>query len=299
MAAVHSTGNFAELLWPGLAEIWGTEYEQHPKLYPEFFDIKNSDKAFEKEQQVTSFPIAAVKEEGNEAFFSRMFQGFQKEYVNLTYSIGAVVTREMYEDEQYGTIEQIPRMLAESMLHTEETVATNVLNNGHTTQQSADGVTLFSTAHTLVGGGTGSNTPATASDLTQTALENAIIDIMDFRDDQEKRLNAYATTLVVPRSLYFTASKILETEYETSSANNDVNVVSNLGIKLVTTNFLTDQDQWNLITNIKNGLVFYNRREAELDRDNDFETDNLKMKTTKRFSAGATDWRGAYSSPGA
>ncbi len=299
MAQVMTTGNFAELLWPGIKEIYGTRYDMAPTMYTEFMDVQTSKQAFEKVQGLTGFPLAAVKEQGQEAVFSQMFQGFQQEYLHLTYSIGAVVTREMVEDDLYNQISQIPRLLAESMRQTEEIVATNVLNNAFATT-GPDGVALISSAHPLVGSGaTGTNTPTNAADLTQTSLEQGIIDVKDFRDDQSLRLNTSVEKLVTGRSYFFTARKILETQYETTTANNDVNVISNMSIKPVTTNFITDQDAWFLMTDNPSKLKFFRRRAAEIQKDNDFNTDNLKVKTSTRFSTGFDDWRCIYGTAGA
>lgn len=299
MAQVMTTGNFAELLWPGIKEIYGTNYDGHKTMYTEFMEVLTSKQAFEKVQGLTGFPLAAVKEQGQEAVFSQMFQGFQQEFLHLTYSIGAVVTREMVEDDLYGQIKRIPELLAESMRQTEEIVATNILNNAFSTT-GPDGVSLISASHPLVGtGGTGSNTPSTAADLTQTSLEQGIIDVKDFRDDQGLRLNTEVEKIVTGRSLFFTVRKILETQYETQTGNNDVNIISNMNIKPVTTNFITDQDAWFLMTNNPSKLKFFRRRAAEIGKDNDFATDNLKIKTSTRFSTGFDDWRCIYGTAGA
>lgn len=298
MAQVMTTGNFAELLWPGIKEIYGTNYDMHPSVYKEFMEIIESKQAFEKVQGITGFPLAAVKEQGQEAVFSQMFQGFQQEYLHLTYSIGAVITREMVEDDLYNQISQIPKLLAESMRQTEEIVSTNTINNAATTT-GPDGTTLISSAHPLVGtGSTVSNQPSVAADLVQTSMEQGIIDVMDFRDDQGLRLNLQVEKILTGRGYYFAARKILETQYETQTGNNDVNVISNMNIKPITTNFITDQDAWFLMTNNPSKLKFFRRRAAEIQRDNDFNTDNLKIKTSTRFSAGFDDWRAIYGSFG-
>ncbi len=299
MAATMTTGNFPELLWPGIKEIYGTRYDMHPTMYTEFMEVMTSKQAFEKVQGLTGFPLAAVKEQGQEAVFSQMFQGFQQEFLHLTYSIGGIITREMVEDDLYNQINQIPRLLAESMRQTEEIVATNVLNNAFSTT-GPDGVSLISASHPLVGtGGTGTNTPSAPADLVQTSLEQGIIDVKDFRDDQGLRLNTEVEKLVTGRSLYFTVRKILETQYETTTNNNDVNILSNMNIKPVTTNFITDQDAGFLTTNNPSKLKFFRRRAAEIQRDNDFNTDNLKIKTSTRFSTGFDDWRAIYGTAGA
>jgi hypothetical protein len=300
MTGVSSTGNFAELLWPGIAELWGFKYKNWNPLYEKFFTIKKSDKAFEKVQQVTGFPKAAIKEEGNEAYFAQMYQGYQKEFRHFTYSIGAAVTREMVEDDQYNVIEQIPKMLAKSMRETEEVVAHNVLNNAFSTSfPTADGSALCAT-HTLVNGSTLSNTLTTAADLTLTALESAVTQMMRFTDDQGLQIMVNPKKLIIPVEYSILGDKILESDYVTGSADNDVNVIkSRYGIELIATPYLTDTDGWFLASDIEQGLEFYRRRPAELDRDNDFATDNLKMKNTTRFSVGPVDFRCVIGTPGA
>lgn len=299
---VHTTGFAPELLYPGLAELWGTSYEQHPKMFDKFFEMKTSDKAFEKEQGMSGFATAGVKDQGDSVAFARLTQGFQKEYVHVTYGLGAIVTREMMEDDQYGFIRQIPSLLAEAMVRTDETVATAVLNNAFDSSVTgADGQSLCSTAHPNAGssGGTQSNRPTVAVDLTQTSLENAFIDIMNIRDENGQRLNIKPKKLVVSRSDLFNAQKILKTQYKVGSADNDVNIISESGLELVVTNYLTDQDAWFLINNVRNGLTYYTRRAADIERDNDrVGTQNLAIVTTKRFSTGFTDYRGVYGSPG-
>lgn len=298
---VHTTGFAPELLYPGLAAIWGQNYENYPKMYPKFMEMKTSDKRFEKEQGMSGFQLATVKDEGDSVDFARLVQGFQKEYNHTTYGLGAIITREMVEDDQYNIISKIPQLLAEAMGRTEETQATAVLNNGFDTAVTgADGQPLFSLVHPNSGdsGGTQRNTPLTNADLTQTSLESAIIDIMDFRDENNQRMNFAAKALIVSRSDYFNATKILQTKYKVGAADNDINVISNLNLDLVVTNYLTDQDAWFVKTNAMNGLTFYTRRSAGIERDNDISTQNLAIVTSMRFDTGFTDWRGAWGSPG-
>lgn len=295
-----STGNFPELLWPGIKAIWGNTYNDYPTLYTKVFTMKKSDKAFEKEQGVTGLPLASVKDQGSPVSFVDPFQGYQKEYVNITYGIGASVTKEMFDDSQYGYINSLPEMLARSMRQTEETTHWNVLNNGFSsTVTGADGVSLFNASHPMVGGGTAlRNQLATASDLTMTALETAFTDIMDFYDDQLLKIRVLPKKLAVPTAIWAVARKIMETEKAVGSADNDKNVLMG-ALELVVCPWLTDTDAWFVITDAPNGLVSYTRQEAELDRDNDFDTKNLKFTAIRRWIPSWTDWRGAYGSAGA
>ena len=295
-----ASGNFAELLWPGIAEIWGIDYNDYVALYTKIFEMKKSDKRFEKEQGVTGLPLASVKDEGNSVPQVDPFQGYQKEYNNVTYGLGVCVTREMYEDDQYGYIMQLPKMLARSLRQTEETVAFNHLNRGFdTTFTGPDGSTLLNTAHPLVAGGTYSNRPSTEADLTQTSLQNAITQIMDLIDEQSLKIRVNPKCLVIPTALNWTARKLLEGNYIVGSANNDINPIPGLFSDLVVSPYLTDIDAWFIVTDVPNGLVWYTRRAAEVTRDNEFDTENLKFKTTKRWSSSWTDARGVWGTTGA
>lgn len=299
---VHTTGSLPELLYPGLADIWGTSYENMPTKYTQIFTVKNSDKRFEKEQGFAGFSTGSVKDEGDSVAYARINQGYQKEYVHTTYGLGAIITQEMMEDDQYGIIRQIPELLAEALRRTEEVVSHSVINNAFDSAYlGADNVSLCSTAHPYAGlsGGTWSNRPSTAADLSQTAIEAGFIAVRDFRDENAQRMVFEPKKLLVSNNDAFNAQKILKTQYKVGSADNDVNIISQLGLELIVSNYLTDGDAWFLLNGVKNGLTFYRRRAASVDRDNDVSTQNLAMVTTTRFDVGWTDPRDVYGSPGA
>jgi hypothetical protein len=183
-----ATANFPELLWPGIKKIYGDTYKQWDSKYDKFSDNVSSDKAFEKFQGLTGFRAAPVKSQGAAMQFDDPLQGFQKEAVNVSFALGTTITREMYDDDQYGKIRQAPKGLAQSFRRTQEIVTADQLNSGFATsptpQTAQDNLSVFNTAHLLVGGGTFANQPATATDLTMTAVEQAYIDIMNYNDDR-------------------------------------------------------------------------------------------------------------------
>src|SRR6266498_540448 len=183
-----ASSNFPELLWPGLADLYGTAYNQWPELFSQYMDIKYSDKRFEKVQGVTGLPLAAIKTEGSMVSYVDPMQGFQTEYV-----------MEMYDDEQYGYINQLPELLARSMRQSQETDAANVINRAFSASfTGSDGVSLCSSSHVLVNGGTFRNQLATAADLDQTSLEIALQDVKSqFVDDQGLKMLVRPTTLLV------------------------------------------------------------------------------------------------------
>ena len=292
-------GNFPELLWPGIHDLWGVSYEKYPVLYTKICETLQSTKAFEKTQGVTGLGLASVKDQGAAITYTDPFQGFQREYVMVTYSLGTTVTREMVEDEQYDYINKLPGFLAESMRQTEETTVWNHINRAtNASYTGPDGLVLASASHLLVGGGTFSNLAATSADLSQTSLETGIQLIMDWVDDMSLKMRALPKCLVVPTGVNFTARKLMESAGVVGSADNDKNPIPGLFSDLVVSPWLTDADAWAIITDVP-GLKFWRRRESEIVRDNEFDTQNLKIATTGRFASDWDDPRFLWYNPGA
>lgn len=295
-----ATGNFPELLWPGIKKLFGDEYKDYMPMYSKVFKQERSDKAFEKDQGVTRLGLAGVKEQGGPITYVDPVQGYQKEYAHVEYALGTSITNVMYEDDQYRYINGAPRWLKRSMIQTKEIVHSNVLNNAFTTELVADGLSLINAAHVNVATGTTQrNQPATAADLTQTSLEQAYIDIADWTDDQDIKIQCKPVGLLVPNELRWTAMKIVRTTGEVGTDANTMNPMNGKFDPMVW-EYLTDPDAWFVLTDCNDaGLTTYNRRGLSLDRDNEFDTKSLKFSADERYSLGATDWRCIYGSAGA
>jgi uncharacterized protein YbaR (Trm112 family) len=295
------SGSFPELLWPGISDLWGdTYYDSYEPLYEKIFEMRKSNMRFEKMQNVTGLGLASVKDEGSPIGYEDPFEGPQEEFVNTTYAQGAIITREMVEDDMYQFIDEIPGMLAESLRQTEETIAFNHLNRAfNSSYTGADGVSLCNASHSLVGGGTYRNQLNTASDLSQTSLETATQDLMDFVNEMSLKIRVMPKCLVVPTALNHTALKLIESDLVIGSADNDPNTTKGLFQDLIVSPWLTDSDAWFIVTDIRHGLVWFDRRDAEIVRDNEFDTQNLKIANTKRFSSGWSDPRGVFGTAGA
>lgn len=303
-----NTGAFSEDLWPGILGWFGDAYKDWDPIWEDLVTKHDSDKAFEKFQGVTNYGLAGVKDQGAGIPYQDKYQGFPREIINVTYGIGSTITYEMMRYDQYNLFKSIPTQLGKSVRKTEETVVANLLNNGFSTATTptltADGLSLFNSAHRLVADSTTQrNTPATAADLSQTALEQAGIDIMNFVDDRNLPIVVTPRKLIVPIESAYLARKILETEYEVGSGNNTINPISAARaqnpLKLIVSPWLTDTDAWFLQTDQEDGLVFTNVDEVMLDKDNDFDSKNLKFSAMRLFGVGAVNYLGYYGSPGA
>lgn len=293
-----STGNFAELLWPGIKEIFGKACNDYETLWTKVFEVVQSDKAFEKYQSVTGLSLAGIKTQGGSISYVDPYQGFQKEMVNTVFGLGSIITREMYEDDQYNYINNIPKMLARSARQTMETLAWAVINRAtNTSYTGADGSALAVSNHPLVTGGTYSNL-LTAADLTQTSYEVAIQTVMDAVDDTNMKIKLMPKALLVPTASVIRAKKILQSDKVSGSGDNDKNVVKG-ETDLVVSPWITDSDSWAITTDCPNGLIWQERRKLEFNRDQEFDTENLKFKMTWRSDCSWVDPRCIYYNTGA
>lgn len=302
-----NTGAFSEDLWPGIQKWFGDSYKDWEPIWEKLVDTVQSDKQFEKYQGITNYGLAGVKDQGSGIPYRDKYQGFPREIINVTYGIGSTITYEMMRYDQYNLFQSIPQQLGKSVRKTEETVVANLLNNGFSTATNptltADGLSLFNANHRLVAANniTQKNTPATAADLSQTSLEQMYIDVSNFVDDQNLPIVVKPMRLIVPTASQMLARKIMETEYEVNSGNNTINPVSSsrMPLDLVISPWLTDSDAWFVKTDEKDGLVFQEVDQVMLDRDNDFDTKNLKFSAMRLFGVGAVNHLGYYGSPGA
>ena len=301
-AGVITSGSFAKLLWPGLNAIWGKEYNDYPVEWDKLFEKNTSDRAYEEDVSLSSFGLATVKNEGAPIIYDTERQGFTSRYNHVVYALGFIVTREIFEDDQYGKVgAQKAKALARSMRQTKEIVGANVYNRAfNASYAGGDGAALISASHPNVAGGTFSNKISVDADLSEAALEQAVIDIAGFRDDRGLLIAAKPEKLVIPYQLQFETKRILGADGRVGTDLNDPNVLKDMGIfgNVVTNHYLTDPDAWFILTNVKDGLKYFERRGDAFEMDNDFDTENAKFKATARYSFGWSDPRAIYGSQG-
>lgn len=302
--AINSS-SFAKALWPGVNAWYGEAYNQYPVEYTHLFDKFTSDRQWEEDVGQSGFGLLAVKPEGAAITYDTARQGFTTRYTHVVYASGFVITREMVEDDQYDVIgKKKAGALAFSARQTKEIVAANVYNRAFTGTGNptyGDGSVLLVSSHPNIAGGTQSNILSTAADLSEAALEQAVIDIAAFTNDRGLLIAVRPKALIIPRQLIFEAKRILFSDGRVGTANNDLNALKTMGLipEVVTNHYLTDTDAWFIRTDVKDGMKYFERRADQFDMDNDFETENAKFKVTGRYSFGNTDWRALFGSPGA
>lgn len=302
MAGVITTGNAPKLLWPGLAALFGTTYADMPSMIGQVFDERSSDKAYEEIQELAGFGLGSVKTESGAIVYTSNTQGPTTRFTNVTYGLGFQETQESVDDNQYaGKATNKTVALARSMRHTRETIVANVLNRAFSNSYlGGDGIRLISTGHVTVNG-TQSNTLSADADLSEASLEDMCINIRNATDSTGLRISLQPKRLVIAPNEMFNATRILKSTGQNDTANNAVNALKSMGSIGDVTDwpFLTDTDAWFITTDVPNGLIVFNRRDATMEKDSDFDTGNYKHKSTMRLVAGWGDFRGVFGTQGA
>ena len=290
-------------LLPGLNALYGLEYEKYENEHTEIYETETSDRSFEEEVKLSGFGAAPVKAEGAAISYDNAQEHYTARYNHETVAMGFSITEEAMEDNLYDSLSaRYTKALARAMAYTKQTKAAALLNTGFTTFNSGDGVTLFATNHPTVGGGTNANKLATNADLNETSLEQAVIDIAAFTDERGLLIAARPRKLIVPPALMFVATRLLQTELRTGTADNDTNALRSNGSipeGYRVNHYLTDTDAFFITTDIPNGMKHFVRTPMATAMDGDFDTGNVRYKARERYSFGVSDPLGIYGSPGA
>jgi hypothetical protein len=309
MSEITST-SFSKALWPGVNKWYGDTYKEFPVEWTHLFDKYTSKRSFEEDVGVSGLGLLSMKSEGAGITYDSSRQGFTTRFQHVEYASGFVVTRIAFEDDLYDVVgKQKAQSLAFSVRQTKEILAANVYNRAfNTSYVGGDSATLVasaggggSTSHANVAGGTWTNGPTIAVDLSEAALEQAHIDIAQFTNDRGLKIAVRPTKLIIPVQLQFEAARILKGDWQVNSAERNINAMKTMGMvpEIVMNHYLTDADAWFLRTDTQDGMKYFERRADEFGTDDDFDTENAKYKASFRCSFGWTDPRGIYGSPGA
>ena len=300
-----SRGQLVKELEPGLNALFGLEYKRYENQHAEIYVTETSDRAFEEEVMLSGFANAAVKPEGSGVVFDSAQETYTARYTMETIALAFAITEEAIEDNLYDRLaSRYTKALARSMANTKQTKAVDPLLNGLPgvgTFTSGDGVSLFNTAHPTIAG-TVSNTLATQADLNETSLEQSLIDIAAFTDERGLKIAARGVKMIVPSELQFTAERLMKSQGRTQTADNDINAIVSMGMVpqgYRVNNFLTDTDAFYLITDVPNGMKYFERTPIRTAMEGDFDTGNVRYKARERYRFGVSDYRGIFGVSGA
>ncbi len=299
---IISTGLHPKLLWPGIHDIWGAAYNEHPMEYADLFDTKPSTQAYEEDVEMSMFGLAPVKPQGESLTYQGDSQGTVTRSTHVAYALGYIVTHEELKDNLYEKVsKRRAPALGFSMRQTKETVAANFLNGAFTTTLGADGVALFSASHPTRTGNQ-SNIISVAADLSEASLEDMCIQIANAQNSMGQPIALMPKSLHIASANIFEAQRILKSVGQNDTGNNALNAINSLGMfsgGAKVNHYFTDTDAFFIRTNVQvGGMTCYQREEADFAQDNDFDTKNAKAAAYERYSFACPDFRAIYGSAG-
>lgn len=298
-------GAFSYLLVPGLRKVFFQHLTERPEEFRQVFNAETSERAYEEDLEVAGLGTMPLKPEQTAIQYADATQGSKKRYTHKTYGLGYRVTPEMMEDDLYSTMKKMTKELAKAARNAREVNAWNVLNNAFTTEYGfpklGNNEALIATTHTsIAGAAAGSNRAATDADLSQTALEAAILAFENLKDETGIPVVIKPKWLIVPPDIKMTARELLGSEFKPYTANNEINALIEEGLDYMVSHYLTDLDSWFLLAGKgDHDLNFFTRQPVRFQNGDDFDTGDAKFKAFQRFSVGAGEWRGIWGSQGA
>ena len=300
-----SRSQLVKELEPGLNALFGLEYKQYENQHEQIYTKETSDRAFEEEVMLSGFAQAQVKPEGSGVTFDNAQETFTARYTHETVALAFSITEEAIEDNLYDRLSsRYTKALARSMSQTKQVKAVNPLIQGLPTTDnfdSGDGVSLFNVAHPTIAGSY-QNTLTVQADLNEASLEQSLIDIAAMTDERGLKIAAKAVRMIVPSELQFTAERLMKSINRVGTADNDINAVYSMGMipqGYTVNNFLTDPDAFYIITDVPNGMKYFERSPITTKMEVDFDTGNMKYKARERYSFGVSDPRGIFGVEGA
>ena len=291
---------FQLLLEPKLRNIWNDGWPPRPLEYSRFVNISASRKAQETDYKMTGLGAMQDKTEGGLVTYGDPIGGSSKVYTHTSNALGYRVTAEMQRHELYGQVMKLERSLVRSASDRQETDAANILNNGFSTSYSGfvSSEALFATSHARLDGGTAqANRPSTDISLGVTALQNAIIQFHNWKDDRGRPFLSVPKLLVIHPNDLMTARELLGSEFKPGTSNNEINALREDGLSYMVSHYVTDTNAWFLLGD-NHDLNFIWDLKPSTDMEEDFDTKDIKRTLVQAYSTGFGEWRGTYGTSG-
>ena len=303
MAAPMRSTDFRSIVEPILNEAFDGVYDQRSDEWSTVFREQSGiPRNYHEEPVLYGFGAAPQLPDGTPVTYQQGGVLFLQRYVYQVYGLAFALTKVLVEDGDHIRIGQVyAKHLAQSLVETKELLCANILNRAfNSSYTGGDGVSLINTAHPIVSGSF-SNQLATSANLSQTSLEQMLIQIRQAVDNNGKKIRLVPRQLVVAPGNIFQAEVLLKSVLRTGTANNDLNPIKSIGLLdegAAVISRLTSATAWWVQTDAPEGMKLLMRRRLEKTMEGDFETDSMRYKATERYIPGWTDPRAVYGTAG-
>ncbi len=291
------SASFSDVLDVRFRDIFKGTYEKGKSWIPDIFDVRDSTMADERFSELTPMGklqtfLGAISYDGAE-------QGYDVTATHIEKTLGIQIQRKLWDDDQFGVIDEQFSQLAESAFKTHEDDASELFSGAFSASSAffshTEAVALCSASHTSTVSGvstaTGFDNYDTAA-LSPTTLTANITAMRQFKDAVGDRCDISPDELWVPIDLEDRAMEILKTPRGIDSAEGTVNVHEGR-LQLKSWYRLTDATNWFLCNGAmrkKNALWFWKCR-PETAKMEGFDNLIAKGRIYTRYSFLRRDWR--------
>jgi len=303
MATPMRSTDFRSVVEPILNEVFDGVYDQRADEWKSVFkEQKGTPRNYHEEPVLYGFGAAPELPDGMPVTYQSGGVLFIQRYLYKVYGLAFALTKVLVEDGDHVRIgSTYAKHLAQSLIETKETLAANVLNRAfNASYAGGDGVSLISASHPIVSG-TFSNQLATAAALSQTSLEQMLVQIRNAVDNNGKRIRLTPKQIVTGPSNVFAAETLLKSALRPGTADNDINPVKSMGMLSggqANLSRITSTTAWFIQTDAPEGLKLLMRRSLDKSLEGDFSTDSMLYKATERYALGFTDPRCLFGTAG-
>lgn len=308
MAVPMRSTDFRSIVEPIMNESFDGIWTQRADEYKMIFVIRpGTPRNYHEEPVLFGFGAAPALPDGQPVTYQSGGVIYISRYVYQVFGLAFALTKVLVEDGDHISIGTVyAEHLAQSLIETKELICANIPNRSfNSSYKGGDGQSLISTAHPIIaqsgGPSTYSNQLNTAAALSQTSLEQMLIQIRNAYDDTGRRIRLVPKKIVSGPSNVFQAEVLLKSVLRAGSANNDINPVKSMGMLpdgQANLSRITSTTAWWIQTDAPRGLQLLTRRKLEKSMEGDFETDSMRYKATERYIPGWTNARTLYGTPG-
>ena len=303
-----NSSTFTALYAPSLRKVTFEAYDALPTEYTSFIRATSTKKQYEEDYKLGGFGAVPEKPEGTNIIYDDPVPGSTVTYRWRPFGKGFRATHESMADELYGIMAKMASSLGKAFRNQTEIIGASILNYAFTAPAAIplstngnygfDAVSLCSTAHPLLRGGTSRNRPTADVDISVSALQDAMVDFERMVDESGVPI------VVIPRKLIYApesdpiVQEILKSAQKPFTADNEVNILQGQ-LKPVMSHYMTNTNAWFLEADDSDvdGYFFW-REKFTTDAADDFDSGDGKMKGYMRGDVGYGDWRWIWGTSG-
>lgn len=300
------SANFPNLVDPVLDHVYSTSYAEGVQemggWVEKIYTVKSNSRSVDRSLGLGG--LSDLAEFTGTFHEDSISEQYVKTFTPKAYDKKVVISKQLFEEDEYDEVKQFPEEMGYAAARTRTKNAVSIFAQAFNTASTSpaivgDTLSLCNSAHTSTSsdGANQSNTGTTA--LSYSAILSTRLLMRKFRNDRNELIHVVPDVLLVPVDLESTARKILESDLEPDTTDNNANVATSFygkKLELWVCDWLTDTNNWFLINKrmMKKACRWYDKVKDERKTVYDHDRRAIMYSVYERYSFGVSDWRWLY-----